>query len=54
MSKYLLEISKDHHEHEINLGIDFGYSKKWGFLRISISLFTYTINFTIDWKVENV
>jgi hypothetical protein len=54
MSKYLFEITPDPHENEINLGIDLGYSKKWGNLRLSLSLFTITIHFTIDWEPKRV
>ncbi len=54
MSKYKFEILPDRHENEINLGIDIGYSKKWGNLRMSLSLLTYTVHFTIDWEPKHV
>ena len=54
MSKYLFEITPDHHKNEINLGIDFGYSKMYGNLRLSLTLLHYTIHFTIDWEPKNV
>ena len=54
MSKYLFEITPDRHENEITLGIDFGYSRKYGNLRLSLSLLTYCIHFTIDWEPKHV
>jgi hypothetical protein len=54
MSKYMFEITPHRHENEINVGIDMGYSKRWGNLRFSLSLMFFTIHFTIDWEPKSV
>jgi hypothetical protein len=54
MSKYLFEVTQDHHKNEIAIGLDMGYSKMYGNLRLSLTLLKYTIHFTIDWEPKNV
>lgn len=54
MFNYLWDITLDHHENEMSLGINLGASWHYKSLRTTISFMTYSLHFSIERKWQDV